>query len=89
MFLGSVRSGLISDKKGYDTGEWWVQDYSSQLPAKCLTIGQMMRILDLCCAGGKTAQMLALGAKIHSIDLSDKRIIRFKENMRRLKFNPA
>ena len=83
-------SGLISDKKGYDTGEWWVQDYSSQLPVKCLNIGQNDEILDLCAApGGKTAQMLALGAKVHSIDLSDKRIIRFKENMRRLKFNPV
>ena len=30
---------------------------------------------------------MALGAKVHSIDLSDKRIIRFKENMKRLKFN--
>ena len=31
-------SGLIADKKGYEEGEWWVQDYSSQLPVKCLNI---------------------------------------------------
>ena len=62
-------SGLISDKKGYDTGEWWVQDYSSQLPVKCLTIGQDDEILDLCAApGGKTFQSLANNNKLTIIE---------------------
>ena len=81
-------SGLIADKKGYDEGEWWVQDYSSQLPVKCLNIKENDEILDLCAApGGKTAQMISLGATVHSIDLNKTRIKRFKENMKRLKLN--
>ncbi len=81
-------TGLIADKKGYDEGEWWVQDYSSQLPVKCLNIKENDEILDLCAApGGKTAQMISLGAKVHSIDLNKTRIKRFKENMKRLKLN--
>ncbi len=78
-------SGLISDKKGYQEGEWWVQDYSSQLPVKCLNIKENDEILDLCAApGGKTAQMISLGARVHSIDSNKTRINRFKENMKRL-----
>ena len=81
-------TGLIADKKGYDEGEWWVQDYSSQLPVKCLNIKENDEILDLCAAPcGKTAQMISLGAKVHSIDLNKTRIKRFKENMKRLKLN--
>jgi len=81
-------TGLIADKKGYDEGEWWVQDYSSQLPVKCLNIKENDEILDLCAApGGKTAQMISLGATVHSIDLNKTRIKRFKENMKRLKLN--
>jgi len=81
-------TGLIADKKGYNEGEWWVQDYSSQLPVKCLNIKENDEILDLCAApGGKTAQMISLGAKVHSIDLNKTRIKRFKENMKRLKLN--
>lgn len=81
-------TGLIADKKGYNEGEWWVQDYSSQLPVKCLNIKEDDEILDLCAApGGKTAQMISLGAKVHSIDLNKTRIKRFKENMKRLKLN--
>ena len=81
-------SGLIADKKGYYEGEWWVQDYSSQLPVKCLNIKENDEILDLCAApGGKTAQMISLGATVHSIDFNKTRIKRFKENMKRLKLN--
>ena len=81
-------TGLIADKKGYDEGEWWVQDYSSQLPVKCLNIKENDEILDLCAApGGKTAQMISLGATVHSIDFNKTRIKRFKENMKRLKLN--
>ena len=33
-------SGLISDKKGYDTGDGGFKTIQSQLPVKCLNIGQ-------------------------------------------------
>jgi len=81
------QGGLISEKVGYDQGEWWIQDYSSQIAIKSFSIKKNEEILDLCAApGGKTAQMLALGAKVLSIDQSKKRITKFKENMKRLKF---
>jgi|TARA_B100000029_G_scaffold487507_1_gene543112 16S rRNA (cytosine967-C5)-methyltransferase len=79
--------GLINEKEGYDQGEWWIQDYSSQIAIKSFSIKKNDEILDLCAApGGKTAQMLALGAKVLSIDQNKKRIAKFKENMNRLKF---
>ena len=81
------QGGLINEKEGYDQGEWWIQDYSSQIAIKSFSIKKNEEILDLCAApGGKTAQMLALGAKVLSIDQNKKRIAKFKENMNRLKF---
>ena len=81
------QGGLINKKEGYDQGEWWIQDYSSQIAIKSFSIKKNEEILDLCAApGGKTAQMLALGAKVLSIDQNKKRIAKFKENMNRLKF---
>ena len=81
------QGGLINEKEGYDQGEWWIQDYSSQIAIKSFSIKKNEEILDLCAApGGKTAQMLALGAKVLSNDQNKKRIAKFKENMNRLKF---
>ena len=81
-------SGLISEKEGYDNGQWWVQDYSSQIAVKAFKIKKNEEILDLCAApGGKTAQMMAAGANVLSIDQSEIRIKKFKDNMQRLKFN--
>ena len=69
------QGGLINEKEGYDQGEWWIQDYSSQIAIKSFSIKKNEEILDLCAApGGKTAQMLALGAKVLSIDQNKKRI---------------
>ena len=79
--------GLINDKEGYYQGECWIQDYSSQIAIKSFSIKKNEEILDICAAPGvKTAQMLALGAKVLSIDQNKKRIAKFKENMNRLKF---
>ena len=80
--------GLISQKVGYNDGEWWVQDYSSQIPIKVFSVKKDEEILDLCAApGGKTAQMLTLGARVLSIDKNKNRIKKFNENMKRLKFD--
>src|SRR5210317_975987 len=63
------RSGLISKLDGYEEGEWWVQDYSSQIPVALLNIKDKDEVLDLCAApGGKTAQLISLGAKVTSVD---------------------
>ncbi len=82
------QSGIIKDMPGYSEGNWWVQDYSSQIPVKIFSIAKDEEVLDLCASpGGKTAQMLSIGAKVLSIDKNKKRIEKFKNNMERLNFN--
>ena len=82
------QSGIIKDMPGYSEGNWWVQDYSSQIPVKIFSIAKDEEVLDLCAApGGKTAQMLSIGAKVLSIDKNKERIEMFKNNMERLNFN--
>tara|TARA_B000000475_G_scaffold153620_1_gene123674 strand:- start:26 stop:1366 length:1341 start_codon:yes stop_codon:yes gene_type:complete len=79
--------GLISQLEGYEEGEWWVQDYSSQIPVTLLNIKPEDEVLDLCAApGGKTAQLISLGAKVTSIDDNKKRILRMEQNLKRLNY---
>ena len=81
-------TGLISEKIGYNDGEWWVQDYSSQIAVKVFSVKKDEEILDLCASpGGKTAQMLSIGANVISIDHNKLRNKKFEMNMRRLKFD--
>jgi 16S rRNA (cytosine967-C5)-methyltransferase len=84
------RSGLISKLDGYEEGEWWVQDYSSQIPVALLNIKNKDEVLDLCAApGGKTAQLISLGAKVTSVDDNKKRILRLEQNLKRLNYNAS
>jgi len=84
------RSGLISKLDGYEEGEWWVQDYSSQIPVALLNIKDKDEVLDLCAApGGKTAQLISLGAKVTSVDNNKKRILRLEQNLKRLNYNAS
>ena len=79
--------GLISDLEGYELGEWWIQDYSSQIPVSLLEIQNNDDVLDLCAApGGKTAQLISLGAKVTSIDNNKKRLFRLEQNLQRLNY---
>ena len=81
-------TSLISELEGFSSGDWWVQDYSSQIPVTLLNIRKKDEVLDLCAApGGKTAQLISLGANVTSVDGNKKRIIRLKENLTRLKFS--
>ena len=80
-------SGLISNLEGYELGEWWIQDYSSQIPVSLLEIQNNDDVLDLCAApGGKTAQLISLGAKVTSIDNNKKRLFRLEQNLKRLNY---
>ena len=85
---GSVRlenNGKIEKLPGYKEGEWWVQDFSASLAAKTISAPAGKKILDLCAApGGKTAQLLAAGAEVVSLDISEERLKRLAENIRRL-----
>ncbi len=85
---GSVRvadAGQVSTLKGYDTGDWWVQDAAAAIPVKLLGDVEGLRALDLCAApGGKAMQLAALGADVTAVDLSEKRMARVAENLTRV-----
>jgi len=78
----------ISLLSGYDEGLWWVQDMAASLPISLLPNLKGKKVLDLCAApGGKTAQLLAKGALVTALDISENRLSTLKENMARLKLS--
>jgi 16S rRNA (cytosine967-C5)-methyltransferase len=88
---GSLRlaqGGNITNLAGFDEGAWWVQDTAAALPALLLGDVEGKHVIDLCAApGGKTAQLLARGARVTAVERSAKRLKRLDQNMTRLKFN--
>ena len=86
---GTVRTiahGQVPQLPGFDDGEWWVQDAAAAIPAKLLGDARGKSIADLCAApGGKTAQLVAAGAKVTAVDRSAPRLKRLTENLTRLK----
>lgn len=88
---GSIRLQFpekIEALEGYLQGEWWIQDVSASLAVQ--TLGELKNklVVDLCAApGGKTAQLLAAGANVTALDISENRLNTLKENMKRLGFN--
>ncbi len=76
--------GRVNDLKGYDTGQWIVQDASAALPVQILDPQPGEAIADLCAApGGKTMQLASLGAKVTAIDSNEGRLKRLHENLHR------
>ncbi|MEM8539497.1 MAG: RsmB/NOP family class I SAM-dependent RNA methyltransferase [Pseudomonadota bacterium] len=70
---------------GFNEGAWWVQDIAASIPAKLFGDLKGRKALDLCAApGGKTAQLLAMGAQVTALDMSANRLKRLDENLRRL-----
>lgn len=84
---GSLRlrdGGELTRLPGYRDGAWWVQDAAAALPARLLDPRPGERILDLCAApGGKTLQLVAAGAAVTALDISDRRASRISENLAR------
>ncbi len=79
------KKGKIENIKGFQEGNWWVQDFSSQLPVKFLGDIKNKKILDLCASpGGKTAQLVKEGANVTSVEISQKRGEVLKRNLSRL-----
>ena len=73
---------------GFEDGAWWVQDAAAALPARLLGVTADENVIDLCAApGGKTAQLIAAGAKVTAIDNSRKRLDRLRRNLKRLKLS--
>jgi len=84
---GSVRMAAgfeVTRADGFAGGAWWVQDAAAALPARCLGDVRGLRALDICAApGGKTMQMAAAGADVTALDISEKRMVRLGENLKR------
>ena len=71
--------------EGYDEGQWWVQDAAASMAVKLLGDIKGKHVIDACAApGGKTAQMLAGGARVIALDASAKRMERLRANLARL-----
>ena len=87
---GSVRfpaGTSVSGLPGYDDGAFWVQDAAAALPARLLAPRAGERIADLCAApGGKTAQLAAAGARVVAVERDERRMVRLRRNLLRLRF---
>ena len=71
--------------EGYNEGQWWVQDAAASMAVTLLGDIKDRHVIDACAApGGKTAQMLASGARVVALDASAKRLERLRENLARL-----
>jgi len=83
--LRLANAGQVSNLEGFDAGAWWVQDAGATLPALMLDVKPGERVLDLCAApGGKTMQLIAAGADVTALDISDNRVVRLRENLARV-----
>ena len=77
--------GAVSDLPGYADGAWWVQDAAAALPVRLFGDLDGRTALDLCAApGGKTAQLVAAGARVTAIDRARSRLDRLRRNLGRL-----
>jgi 16S rRNA (cytosine967-C5)-methyltransferase len=85
---GSIRlasHGRIEDLAGYAEGSWWVQDAAAALVSRVAGDVAGKTVADLCAApGGKTASLVAAGAKVTAVDVSAARLARLRENLARL-----
>ncbi len=83
--LRRMAGGAVEQLPGFEAGAWWVQDAAASLPAKLFGPVAGKCIADLCAApGGKTAQLLSLGAAVYAVDRSETRLQRLKRNLARL-----
>ncbi len=64
---------------------WWVQDVAASISAFLFKNPKGQKIIDLCAApGGKSIQLITLGADVTSVDINSKRMNLLKENLLRL-----
>lgn len=84
---GTVRLTETSDVTaldGFEDGHWWVQDAAARLAVTLLGDLRDKHVIDLCAApGGKTMELLSLGANVTAVDISDRRMGRVRENLQR------
>ena len=78
-------NGDIRKMPHYDEGLWWVQDAAAALCGTLAKAEPGKVIFDLCAApGGKTAQLVAAGAKVIAVDSDAHRLTRLETNLDRL-----
>ena len=76
-----VESSSVTELPGFGEGRWWVQDLAASLPARLIP-SDASAVLDLCAApGGKTMQLAAAGHQVTSVDSSQNRLARLRENL--------
>lgn len=91
----TVRLAVVSkvfELEGFKGGDWWVQDAAASVPASLLMNAlrrrgslEGLQALDACAApGGKTAQLSAAGLQVTAVDISEHRLKRLAENLKRL-----
>ena len=87
---GNVRlrvGGSVTERSGFESGDWWVQDLAASLPAR-LVPAQAHRVLDLCSApGGKAMQLAAAGHDVVAVDQSQTRLERLNQNLDRTRLS--
>ena len=83
--------GYIEDKPFFKDGFWWVQNFTATLPVRLINSifdkvdKNKVAILDVGAApGGKSFQLIEDNFNVTSIDISERRVKRFKENLIRL-----
>ena len=78
-----LESSAVSELPGFAEGKWWVQDLAASLPARLLP-ADAKGVLDLCAApGGKTMQLAAASHEVTSLDASQSRLARLRDNLGR------
>jgi 16S rRNA (cytosine967-C5)-methyltransferase len=78
-----VESTAVEKLPDYGKGRWWVQDLAASLPARLIR-DDAKDVLDLCAApGGKTMQLAAAGHRVTSVDASESRLVRLRDNLDR------
>jgi 16S rRNA (cytosine967-C5)-methyltransferase len=91
--LASVRyppGTRVAELAGFAEGAFWVQDFAASIPATLLAVRPGERVADLCAApGGKAAQLAAAGATVIAVEHNPHRIGRLRENLARLRLDPA
>ena len=75
----------IEKLPGYNTGDWWVQDFSSMMPLYLSKNLLNKSAIDMCSApGGKSFQFLKYSRNLTSYEKNYKRKIIMQSNIRRL-----
>ena len=80
-------NAYIPNLAGFSEGSWWVQDAAAAMPVLLFDNLKNKKVADFCAApGGKTAALIARGAKVDAFDISEKRMKRVLENLTRLNY---